>query len=396
MIDYDKYISKNAKEIKPSGIRKFFDVANTMKDAISLGVGEPDFVTPWSVRDAAILSIKKGYTQYTSNAGMLELREAISKYLNIRYNLHYSAEDEILVTVGASEGIDLALRALVNVGEEVLIPEPSYVSYSPCVSLCGGIPVPINCTVEDEFKVTPKALLEAITPKTKLLIMPYPNNPTGAIMEKNYLEEIAKICIQKDIIVISDEIYSELTYDEEHTSIASLEGMRERTIVINGFSKAFAMTGWRLGYLACPKELLVPMYKIHQYAIMCAPTASQYAGLKALNEAFEDDFDAVRTMHDEYDKRRRFLVQEFNAMGLECFEPKGAFYVFPKVSSTGMDGETFANNLLKAKKVAVVPGSAFGENGKDFVRISYAYSMEKLKKATKRIAEYVQEIKNNK
>lgn len=393
MIDYNKYISENAKGIKPSGIRKFFDVANTMKDAISLGVGEPDFVTPWSAREAAIISIKRGYTQYTSNAGMLELREAISKYLNVRYNLHYDAKDEIIVTVGASEGIDLALRALVNPGEEVLIPEPSYVSYSPCVSLCGGVPVAISCKVENSFKITAEELLCKITPKTKALIMPYPNNPTGAIMEKEHLQQVAEVCKQKDIIVISDEIYSELTYDEEHTSIATIEGMRERTIVLNGFSKAFAMTGWRLGYLACPKELLVPMYKIHQYCIMCAPTASQYAGLKALNDGFESNFEAVREMHDEYDKRRRFLVKELNSMGLECFEPKGAFYVFPRVSSTGMDGEEFANKLLNSKKVAVVPGSAFGDNGKDFVRISYAYSMEKLKKAMKLIREFLQELK---
>lgn len=394
-MNYDKYISEITKNIKPSGIRKFFDVANSMKDAISLGVGEPDFVTPWSVRDAAILSIKRGYTQYTSNAGMLELREAIAKYLNMRYNLTYDPNDEILVTVGASEGIDLALRALLNVGDEVLIPDPSYVSYSPCVSLCGGVPVPVNCVVENDFKVTPKDLMDKITSKTKVLIMPYPNNPTGAIMEKSHLVEIAKLCIENDIIVISDEIYSELTYDEEHTSIASLQGMRERTIVINGFSKAFAMTGWRLGYVACPRELLEQMYKIHQYGIMCAPTASQYAGLKALNDAFEDNFASVREMHEEYDKRRRFLVKELNNMGLECFEPKGAFYVFPEVSSTGMNGEQFANDLLFTKKVAVVPGNAFGQNGNDFVRISYAYSMEKLKKTIKRIAEYLEERKNS-
>ena len=297
------------------------------------------------------------------------------------------------VTVGASEGIDLALRALLNTGDEVLIPDPSYVSYSPCVTLCGGVPVPVNCVAENDFKVTAKDLKEKITDKTKVLIMPYPNNPTGAIMEKSHLIDIAKLCIENDIIVISDEIYSELTYDEVHTSIASLPDMRERTVVINGFSKAFAMTGWRLGYLACPRELLVPMYKIHQYGIMCAPTASQYAGLKALNDAFEDDFASVREMHDEYDKRRRYLVLELNKMGLECFEPKGAFYVFPKVSSTGMNGEEFANGLLFSKKVAVVPGNAFGENGNDFVRISYAYSMEKLKKAIKRISEYLEELK---
>ena len=392
-MNYDKYISEIAKGIKPSGIRKFFDVANTMKDAISLGVGEPDFVTPWPVRDAAITSIKRGYTQYTSNAGMPELRAAIGKYLNLRYNLNYDPDDEILVTVGASEGIDLALRALINPGEEVLIPDPSYVSYSPCVTLCGGVPVPVNCVVDNDFKVTAKDLKDKITDKTKVLIMPYPNNPTGAIMEKSHLLDIAKLCIENDIIVISDEIYSELTYDEIHTSIASLPNMRERTIVINGFSKAFAMTGWRLGYLACPREFLVPMYKIHQYGIMCAPTASQYAGLKALNDAFEDDFASVKEMHEEYDKRRRYLVKELNSMGLECFEPYGAFYIFPCIKEFGMSSDDFAMKFLEEERVAVVPGNAFGDCGEGYLRISYASSLENLRIAMTKLARFVEKLR---
>lgn len=391
MIDYNDFISDKASGIKPSGIRKFFDVVTTMKDAISLGVGEPDFQTPWSIRESAISSIKKGYTQYTSNTGMPSLRVAISKYLATRYNLHYSADDEILVTVGASEGIDLSLRALLNDGDEVLIPEPSYVSYSPCVKLCGGEAVPIPCMLSDEFKVTPDALLACITPRTKVLIMPYPNNPTGAIMERGHLEAIARLCIEHNIVVVSDEIYSELTYDVIHTSIAEIDGMRERTIVINGFSKSFAMTGWRLGYIACPEPLLSVMLKIHQYCIMCAPTASQYAGLTALEEGLSDGFKAVEEMHEQYNIRRRYMVKELNKLGLECFEPKGAFYVFPKVSSLGMSGEEFANKLLQSKKVAVVPGVAFGDNGYDFIRISYAYSIDSLRKAMKRITEFVAE-----
>lgn len=393
MDSYNKYLSKKVQEIKPSGIRKFFDIVTTMKDAISLGVGEPDFITSWSVRDAAIKSIKKGYTQYTSNKGLLELRCAISKYLNVRYDLDYDADSEIIVTVGASEGIDLALRAFVNDGDEVLVPEPSYVSYAPCVTLCGGIPIGIACTVENEFKITAKALLDKITDKTKALIMPYPNNPTGAIMEKSDLEEVAKICIEKDIIVISDEIYSELTYDVKHVSIATLPNMRERTVVLNGFSKAFAMTGWRLGYTAGPREFVDAMLKIHQYCIMCASTASQYAGLQALEEGLADNFKTVEEMHDQYNMRRRFLVKELNDMGLSCYEPRGAFYVFPCVQSLGMTGEEFANGLLNSKKVAVVPGSAFGEHGENFVRISYAYSLDSLRKALDRIREYVNEIR---
>lgn len=392
-INYDKFLSDSAKIIPPSGIRKFFDIVAEMKDAISLGVGEPDFVTPWSVRDAAIKSLQKGYTQYTSNAGLPALREKISEYMSKRFNLEYNYKNEIIITVGASEAIDIALRAIINKGDEVLVPEPSYVSYSPCVTLCGGVAVPIKCFEKDLFKITPDNLLSAITPKTKAIILPYPNNPTGAIMEEEFLKPIAEILIKNDILVISDEIYSELVYDGKHTSIASLEGMWERSIVINGFSKAFAMTGWRLGYLCAPAELCSVMLKIHQYIIMCANTASQYGGLHALTEGLKDNFQSVESMHKQYDMRRRFMVKSLNDIGLNCFEPKGAFYVFPCVESLQMNGEEFANELLKRKKVAVVPGSAFGDSGNYFVRISYAYSMKQLDLAMKKIAEFVSEIK---
>ena len=394
MIDYNKYIGKNAGAIPPSGIRKFFDIVAVMKDAISLGVGEPDFDTPWSVRNSAINCIKRGDTQYTSNTGMLQLREAISKYLKIRYNLTYDANTEILVTVGASEGIDLALRMLINEGDEILIPEPSYVSYQPCVTLCNGVAKPVACFIKDEFRVTAENLEKAITPNTKALILPYPNNPTGSIMERKHLEEIAQVVSKHDLIVISDEIYSELTYGVKHVSFADIEGMRERTIVLNGFSKAFAMTGWRLGYVAAPKPFLDIMLKIHQYAIMCASTVSQYAGLKAMEDGFLDNFSTIEEMHEQYDMRRRFIVKKLNEIGLTCFEPKGAFYVFPDVSTVGMTGEQFATELLKAKKVAVVPGIAFGESGNNFVRISYAYSIKKLQIAMERIEEFVKEIKS--
>lgn len=392
-MNYDKLLSTNIKQIKPSGIRKFFDVANEMEDAISLGVGEPDFITPWNARNAAIKSIQKGFTQYTSNSGLKELRQAISRYLNERYFLSYEPLSEIVVTVGASEAIDLALRSLVNPGEKVIVPEPSYVSYMPCVHMCGGIPVPLKCRAEDDFSITAESLKAVITEDTKAIILPFPNNPTGGIMSKKQLEEISEVLLKTDIIVISDEIYSELTYSGMHCSIASIKGMRERTIVINGFSKSFAMTGWRLGYFAAPKELASAMLKLHQYIIMCAPTAGQYAALEALNQGFEDNFETVREMREEYDKRRRFLVKAFNDMGLECNTPNGAFYVFPCVASTGLDGEAFAEKLLRSKKVAVVPGISFGESGKDFVRCSYAYSMKTLIVATDRIAEFVQELK---
>lgn len=396
MINYDDFISEKAAQIKPSGIRKFFDIVADLKGAISLGVGEPDFLTPWNIRESAVKSIKDGDTQYTSNSGLLRLREAISQYLNRRYGLEYRANDEIIVTIGASEAIDISLRALVNPGDEILIPMPSYVSYSPCVTLCGGEAVGIECFVEDEFRVTPENLKKVITDKTKAIILPYPNNPTGGIMGREDLEKIAQIVIENNLIVISDEIYSELTYDAIHCSIASIEGMRERTIVINGFSKAFAMTGWRVGYLACPKELINAMLKIHQYIIMCAPTMSQYAACTALESGFEDDFQTVKEMHDEYDKRRRLVVKSLNDMGLKCYMPKGAFYVFPQVSSIGMDGDEFAGELLKSKKIAVVPGSAFGDCGKDFVRISYAYSIKSLRLALDKIAQFVEEVKASK
>ncbi len=390
-MDYRKYLSKNAVDIPPSGIRKFFDIVAERPDAISLGVGEPDFDTPWASREAAIKSIQKGYTQYTSNFGMPKLRELISKYYDIRYGIKYNPKDEILCTVGASEGIDLALRAMLNAGEDVLIPDPAYVSYKPCVNLIGGNAISIKCTEKDNFKLTLENLKAAYTEKTKILILPYPNNPTGAIMERDDLKAIVDFIKEKDIIVISDEIYSELTYtDEGHVSIASFDGMKERCVVINGFSKAFAMTGWRLGYALAPKEIINVMYRIHQYAIMCCPTASQYAGIASLELSFDDNFATIEDMRQKYDIRRRYLVDEFNKMGLKCFAPKGAFYVFPCVSSTGMNGEEFANKLFREMNVAVVPGGAFGESGNNFVRVSYAYSMKKLETAIGLIKQFVE------
>lgn len=393
-MDYSKFINKRAASIKPSGIRRFFDIVNEKKGVISLGVGEPDFHTPYIGRDYAARSINKGLTQYTPNGGFLKLRQLISEYYKVRYGLVYDPEHEILVTVGASEAIDLALRATVETGDEVLIPEPSYVSYAPCVTMTGGVPVGVECFASDGFKLTAEALKKNITDRTKILILPYPNNPTGGIMEKEDLEKIAEVCIEKDILVISDEIYSELTYTEKgHVSVASIEGMRERSVVINGFSKAFAMTGWRLGYMLCPAELLMPMYKIHQYSIMCAPTASQYAAMAILEQGLEENFLSVEEMRAQYDMRRRYLVENFNAMGLTCFEPKGAFYVFPSVKTTGMDGEKFAETLLEEKAVAVIPGNAFGKGGENFVRISYAYSMQTLVKAVRLIGEFVKNSK---
>ena len=390
-MDYRKYLSKNAVDIPPSGIRKFFDIVAERPDAISLGVGEPDFDTPWVSREAAIKSIQKGYTQYTSNFGMPKLRELVSKYYQTRYGLKYDPKNEVLCTVGASEAIDLALRSLVNAGEDVLIPDPSYVSYRPCVNLVGATPVSIKCTENEEFKVTLENLKAAYTEKSKIIILPYPNNPTGAIMDKEDLAKILDFIIEKDLIVISDEIYSELTYtDEGHVSIASFDGMKERCVVINGFSKAFAMTGWRLGYALAPKEIINVMYRIHQYAIMCCPTASQYAGIASLENGFEDNFSTIQDMVQKYDVRRRYLVDEFNKMGLKCFAPKGAFYVFPCVKATGMDGDEFANTLFREMNVAVVPGSAFGESGKYFVRVSYAYSMKNLEKAIALIKQFVE------
>ena len=363
-----------------------------MKDAISLGVGEPDFVTPWTVRDAGVRSIQKGYTQYTGNRGLPELRQNISNYLRERFSLDYPAE-HIIVTVGASEAIDLVLRACIEEGDEVLIPDPCYVSYAPCVTLAGGMPVSIDCKAENGFIVTPAALEKKITPRTKAVILAYPNNPTGGIMTKEQLEAVAPVLQKHDLLVISDEIYAELTYGGRHCSIASLPGMKERTVLINGFSKAFAMTGWRIGFVCAPPDVDEGMFKIHQYGIMCAPTAGQYAANYALKEGFEDHFSVVEEMVEEYNRRRRFVVKSFNDMGLSCFEPKGAFYVFPSVESTGLSGEEFAEKLLTAKRVAVVPGSAFGACGANHVRCSYATSMAQLSEAMERIADFVQSLR---
>ena len=373
--------------IAPSVIRKFFDIVNEMDDAISLGVGEPDFDTPWRIRDEAIYSLEQGRTFYTSNAGLMDLKKEISAYLERKYSLYYSPKSEMMVTVGGSEAIDIALRAMLDPGDEVLIPQPSYVSYVPCTILAGGTPVTIELKAEDEFRLTAQELRDAITDKTKVLILPFPNNPTGAIMEKKDLEEIAEVVREKDLFVLTDEIYSELTYKEEHFSIAALPGMKERTVYINGFSKAFAMTGWRLGYACAPEPLLTQMLKIHQFAIMCAPTTSQYAAVKALRNCDDE----VQKMREQYNERRRYLLDRFHNMGLDCFEPFGAFYIFPCIKKLHMTSDEFATDLLKTKKVAVVPGTAFGDCGEGYVRISYAYSLDDLKTAVNRIEEYVRE-----
>ena len=386
------FVSKKAKTLKPSGIRKFFDLCAGSKDIISLGVGEPDFLTPWQISEAGVRTIKTGKTQYTSNKGTVELREEISSYLKTRFNVEYD-KDEIIVTVGASEAIDIALRAILDEGDEVLIPEPCYVSYEPCVTLSGGVAVGIPCKEENEFKLTPEELEKVITPKTKALIFPFPNNPTGAIMEKEYIEKLIPIILKHDILVISDEIYAELTYGGKHFSIASIPELRNNVVLINGFSKAFAMTGWRVGYVCATDPVLSAMLKIHQYVIMCAPTFSQYAATEGLRICKTEDFSIVNEMRDEYDRRRKFMINAFNEMGLHCFEPKGAFYVFPCVESTGMTGQEFATKLLQQKKVAVVPGDAFGESGKYFIRCSYAYSMKSLIRATELIREFVLENK---
>ena len=382
-------LSQTIVNIKPSGIRKFFDIVSEMKDAISLGVGEPDFDTPWHVRDEGIYSLEKGRTFYTSNSGLNELKEEISNYLDRRCHVHYNPKNEIIVTVGGSEGIDIAMRAMLDPGDEVLIPQPSYVSYEPCCLLAGGKPVVIELKAENEFRLTKQELLDAITDKTKLLVLPFPNNPTGAIMEKEDLEEIAEVIIEKDIFVLSDEIYSELSYKGDHVSIASLPGMKERTILINGFSKAYAMTGWRLGYACGPKEIIEQMLKIHQFAIMCAPTTSQYAAVEAMKNGDED----VAKMREAYNQRRRFLMHAFREMGLECFEPYGAFYVFPCIKEFGMTSEEFATRFLEEEKVAVVPGTAFGDCGEGFLRISYAYSLDNLKIALNRMAHFVDRLR---
>ena len=376
-------------DIQPSGIRKFFDIVSEMKDAISLGVGEPDFDTPWHIREEGIYSLEKGRTFYTSNAGLKELKIEICNYLKRKLDLDYDYNKDVIVTVGGSEAIDLAIRAMINPGDEVLIPQPSYVSYVPCVTLAYGKPVIIELKEENQFRLTKDELLERITDKTKILILPFPNNPTGAIMEKRDLEEIAKVCIEKDIFVVSDEIYSELTYNgEKHISIACIPGMKERTIVINGFSKAYAMTGWRLGYAVGPAEILKQMIKIHQFAIMCAPTNSQYAAVEALRNGDRD----IDKMRESYNQRRRFLLNAFKEMGLDCFEPFGAFYMFPSIKRFGMTSDKFANRLLQEEKVAVVPGTAFGDCGEGFLRISYAYSLEDLKEALGRLKDFISRL----
>ena len=409
-----KPLSKAVLGLKPSGIRKFFDIVSEMKDAISLGVGEPDFDTPWHIRDEGIYALEKGKTFYTSNSGLKELREEICNYLKRKQNIAYDPMSEVVVTVGGSEAIDIGLRALINPGDEVIIPQPSYVSYEPCAILAGAKPVVINLKAENEFRLTAEELKSAITENTKVLILPFPNNPTGAIMERGDLEEIAKVVKENDIYVMSDEIYAELTYGEnrhesiasfdgmwdeiyseltykgEHVSIASIDGMKERTILINGFSKAYAMTGWRLGYACAPKEIVKQMTKIHQFAIMCAPTTSQYAAVEALKNGDED----VKTMRDEYNRRRRFLMNAFKEMGLDCFEPYGAFYVFPCIKEFGMTSEEFATRFLEEERVAAIPGNAFGDSGEGYLRISYAYSLDNLKIAMERLKHFVEKLRN--
>lgn len=379
-------------EIRPSGIRKFFDIAQEMKDTISLGVGEPDFDTPWHIRDEGIYSLERGRTFYTSNAGLKELRDEISNYLKRRIGVSYDSIKETVVTVGGSEGIDMAFRAVLNPGDEVLIPQPCYVSYEPCAVLAGGVPVIINLKEENEFRLTKEELLEAVTEKTKILVLPFPNNPTGAIMEQKDLEDIAQVVIEKDLLVLSDEIYSELSYKEEHVSIASLPGMKERTILINGFSKAYAMTGWRLGYACGPGPIIEQMTKIHQFAIMCAPTNSQFAAVEALKNGDED----VAVMRESYDQRRRYVMHSLREMGLKCFEPFGAFYVFPSIQEFGITSDEFATRFLKEEKVAVVPGTAFGACGEGFLRLSYAYSLEDLKVAFGRLADFTSRLRKEK
>lgn len=382
-------LSKKIVGMKPSGIRKFFDIVNEMDDVISLSVGEPDFDTPWHIRDEGIYSLEKGRTFYTSNAGLKELKVEIANYLKRKLGVSYHYQNEVLVTVGGSEAIDTALRAMINEGEEVLVPQPSFVSYEPCALMAGGVPVIIDLKAENEFRLTAQELRDAITDKTKVLVLPFPNNPTGAIMERKDLEEIAEVIIENDIFVISDEIYSELTYKDEHVSIVCIPGMQERTVLINGFSKAYAMTGWRLGYACGPKEIIEQMTKIHQFAIMCAPTTSQYAAIEALKNGDED----VREMRESYNQRRRFMLHAFRNMGLECFEPYGAFYVFPCIKEFDMTSEEFAERFLMEEKVAAVPGTAFGDSGEGYLRISYAYSLENLKEALGRLEHFVARLR---
>ncbi len=389
MMDYEKIIPEKIRNIKPSGIRKFFDVAQQMEGVISLGVGEPDFVTPWSVRNVAIHTLERGKTAYTANAGLIELRQEISKYINKKWDTEYNPASEIVITVGGSEAIDMSVRALTSPGDEILIPEPSFVCYAPIVTLAGGTPVPISTKIENNFKLMAEELKEKITDKTKALILPFPNNPTGAIMTKEDLEPIAEVLRDTNIMILSDEIYAELTYGRKHYSIIQLEGMRERTVLISGFSKAYAMTGWRLGYVCAPPPVMEQILKLHQYAIMCSPTMSQYAAIEALRNCEEE----VKKMTAEYDTRRRMLVENFNRIGLTCFNPEGAFYVFPSIKSTGLTSEEFCEQLLYKHKVAVVPGNAFGESGEGFIRVSYAYSLKYLFEALKRIEEFLNELK---
>ena len=391
-MDYDKLLSNRVKDVKFSGIRKFFDIAATVDNVISLSIGEPDFKTPWNIRKEAIRTLEKGKTTYTANSGLIQLRRAIADYTERKNGLKYNPDKEIVVTVGGSEAIDCAFRALLNPGDEVLIPEPSFVCYAPLVNIAGGMPVIVETKIENNFKLTPEEIREKLTDKTKALVLPYPNNPTGAVMRRGELEKIAEVLRDTDVIVISDEIYGELTYgDERHVSIAEIDGMQERTVLINGFSKAFAMTGWRMGYFAAPEPIAVQMLKIHQYGIMCSPTVSQYAATAALIECDED----VEHMKAEYDARRRFVVKGFNELGLTCFEPEGAFYAFPCIKSTGMSSLDFCTKLLQSKKVAIVPGDAFGESGEGFVRVSYAYSLAHLNTALERIGEFLDELKRS-
>ena len=385
------FVNQKTKLIQPSGIRKFFDIVRETEGAISLGVGEPDFVTPWKVRSAAITSLQRGYTQYTGNRGLPQLLELVSRYLQDRFDLEYDPK-HILITVGGSEAIDLALRACVERGDEILIPDPAYVSYSPLVSLADGVPVHVECLEADNFVLKPEYLEKAITPKTKAIILTYPNNPTGAIMTRQELEAIAKVIIERDLLVITDEIYAELTYGKKHASIASIAGMKERTVYIGGFSKAFAMTGWRLGFACAPAEIDEAMFKIHQYGMLCAPITSQYGAIEALKDGFLDDFATVQEMRESYDKRRKFVLHSLREIGLHCFEPQGAFYAFPSVKTTGLDGETFAESLLKEQKVAVVPGNAFGKFGQNNVRISYATSMNALSQAFDRMSAFTSKL----
>ena len=393
MIDYSTKINPTLKNIKPSGIRKFFDIANELEDVISLSVGEPDFHTPWHIREEGIYSLEKGRTRYTPNKGLIKLREEISAYLKRKFSLEYSPQKEVLVTVGGSEAIDLCIRALINKGDEVLIPEPSFVCYVPITQMAGGVPVTIKTTAENKFKLMVEDLEKAVTDKTKLLVLPYPNNPTGGIMERDELKAVADFIVKHDLIVLSDEIYAELTYTgHRHVSIAELPGMKERTVIVNGFSKSHSMTGWRMGYAVGPAEIISPMTKLHQFAIMSAPTMSQYAAIEALRNGDED----IEKMRSEYDMRRRLIVDGLNKMGLTCFEPEGAFYVFPSIKSTGLSSAEFCEKLIYSKGVAVVPGDAFGESGEGFVRISYCYSINHITEALERMQAFIKELKEGK